>query len=177
MWKSIKLFFKGIFKSVYFWISLVCLLYAIYDIFIKHLLPTKYQKDIYMLPQLGLILFAIMIMLAGVTTYHKLRTTRLHELYEYLPEANKDRIFKIFYELYKEGEFLKNANTERRQNWDEEVLKEIKNHCLIEFEHIYLLNTGRRNYEFTPLEDGNYDKALSELKDFLDRDFNLFVKV
>ncbi len=177
MWKSIKLFFKGILKSIYFWISLVCLLYAVYDLFIKQLLPLPYQKDINISAELGVILFAVMIILAGISTYHNLRMKRLDELYIYLPEANKDRIFRIFYELHKQGEFLKNANTERRQRWDEDVLKEMKNYCRIEFEHIYLLNTGRRNYKVTPLEDANYDKALSELKDFLDRDFNQFVKI
>lgn len=175
MWESIKLFFIGILKSIYFWISLVCFLYAVYDLFIKQLLPLKYQMNTYISAQLSLILFTIMMILAGVSTYHKLRMARLDELYKYLPEANKDRIFRIFYRLYKEGEVLKKANTERRQNWDEALLKEIKNYCRIEFEHIYLLNTGRRNCEVTKLEDDNYDKALLELKNLLDRDFNTYI--
>lgn len=177
MLKSFGLFVVRIFKSIYFWISLIFLFYAIFDVFIKPYIPEKYQNLVVEMPiHLGFILFAIMIFIACFSAYHKLRMTRLEELYKYLPEANEDRIFRIFYKLYKEGCFLKNANTDRRQRWDIEVLKEIKNYCHIEFEHIYLLNTGRRNYEFTPLDDSNYDTALSHLKNFIDRDFDKFIK-
>ena len=177
MLKSFGLFVASIFKSIYFWISLFCLFYTLSDIFIKPHVPEKYQRIADMPIHIGFILFVIMLFIAGVSAYHKLRMKRLEEFYKFSPEANGDRIFRIFYNLYKEGKFLKGSSTERRQKWDEDVLKEIKNYCQIEFEHIYLLNTGRRNYMFTSLEDENYDKALSNLKDFIDRDFNQFVKI
>ncbi len=174
MWDSTKLFFKGIFKSIYFWISLICLFYAVYDIFIKPLLPPEYQKDIYPPAQLGLILFAFLVILAGITPYHKLRMARLAELYKYEPEANKNR---IFYRLLKDGQLLKNANTERRKQWDEEVFKEINNYCISEFKNNYLLETGRRYNSFAPLEDDKYDKAIEFIEFFLDKDFNSSLKI
>ena len=175
MLKSIWLYSRMLVTNLFLWLSIVLFFLSAYDIFIKPLLPVKYQMETN-IPTFILYIFAIgCLFIAGATAYHKLRIARLEELYKYLPEANKDKIFRIFYELYKEGCFLKNANTDRRQRWDVDVLKEIKNYCHVEFEHIYLLNTGRRNYEFVPLDDLNYDTALSHLKSFIDRDFNQFV--
>ena len=177
MWKSICLFLCGVIRSAISWLSLPLFFVSAYGFFIKPLLPEEYQREYYMPTLLMFLSGIICLFFAGATAYHKLRMAKLAEFYEFSPEANGDRIFRIFYSLYKEGKFLKGSSVERRQKWDEDVLKEIKNYCRIEFEHIYLLNTGRRNYAFTPLEDENYDKALSNLKDFIDRDFDQFIKI
>jgi hypothetical protein len=93
-----------------------------------------------------------------------------------LPEANRDRIFKIFYDLCKEGEFLKDAGTERRQRWDEEVLKQIKENCEETFMSIYLMNTRRNVGPLSPVDDEYYDTALTIIKGLLGDNFNRFVK-
>lgn len=177
MWISFKLFLIGFIKRFYFWIPTIFLEpIDLYNQYIKQLLPNGYQYDIKIPAKLGLILFILMIVGAVTSTYHELRTTRLNDFYKFSPEATKDKIFRIFYELYKEGTFLRDANTERRQKWDEIVLLKMKDHCKIEFKNLYLLNTGRENYVITPLEDKDYDKALDQIKDFIDRDFDIFVE-
>ncbi len=176
MRESIRFFFSGLFKRAYWGILFIFLdLFDLYDRFIKPLLPSKWQ-GINMPIGWGILLFFLVILWAALMTYHDLRKTKMSEFLKYAPEYNKDRIFRIFYELLKEGKFLKNANTERRQQWDEKVLIEISKHCRVEFNHIYLLNTRRRNQQITPLEDSNYDKALQEIENLINRDFNLFVK-
>ena len=185
MRESIHLFLVGLLKRAYYWVPPIFLdPFDVYNRYLKHVFHTG---DIEMPSKWGLIAFVIMIFWAAIMTYHELRKTtkstydelrkaRLDELYKYLPEANKDKIFRIFYELLKEGRFLKNANTVRRQEWDERVIKEIKNYCSQEFENIYFLNTGRRNQRITPLEDINYDKALYEIEKLIDVQFDWFIK-
>ena len=87
-----------------------------------------------------------------------------------------NRIFRIFYELYKEGEFLKQASVERRQTWDEQALKELRNYCTEGFISIYLRDTNRRFNVFTPLDDKYYDTALANIKRLLDEKLDHFVK-
>jgi len=173
MGKSFKLFLEGLCKSIFFWISLIFILYPI----IKEFLPQEYQRSLKLSHIWALIIFLFLIIIAGFTTYHKLRMVRLNEFYKFSPEANKDRIFRIFYELHKQGEFEKKANIERMQKWDEKVLLEIKKHCHKEFEWLYLDHTGRRSQEYTPITENYYDSALEKIKKLLDKDFDLFIKV
>ena len=176
MWNSFRLFLGDVIKNWKSWISFIFFLISFYGFFINPLLPEEYQKKYYMPPWIMFLCALVFIAFAGVNAYHRLRMERLEEFYKFSPEAYKDKIFRIFYNLYQEGIFLKDANTERRQKWDEETLKLLKKYCEKEFENIYLLNTGRRNLDFTPLEDNNYDKALSILIHFIDKDFDTFIK-
>ena len=171
MRNSFKLFLKELLTSIY---SLISLLLFLFDYFAKPFLPKKIKG--YISLDLILITIIILIILAGISAFHKLRMARLNELYKYLPEANKDRIFRIFYELYKEGEFLKQASVERRQTWDEEALKELRNYCTEGFISIYLRNTNRRFEIFIPLDDKYYDTALANIKRLLDENLDHFVK-
>lgn len=176
MRESIKTLTKDMFSGLYFWVSFILVLFAIYDYFLRDKLPKEYQRYIKIPVEVILVLLMLVIILGAIKAYHKLRMTRWEELYKYLPEANKDRVFRVFYELHKEGEFLKQASVERRQRWDEQVLKEIRNYCKEEFISLYLLNTNRRFGLFTPLDDKYYDIALDHIKRILDQDFDLFVK-
>src|SRR5208283_4419986 len=114
MWESTKLFFKGLLKRAYFWIPPIFLdPFDLYRVYIRPLLPREYQRDIIIPSEWALIAFMLMILFASIMTYHELRKSRLNELYTYLPKANKDRIFRIFYELIKDGRFEKDSCTER----------------------------------------------------------------
>jgi len=174
MWNSFKVFFREFFSQIYWWVSLVLFLS---DYFIKPYLPEKIKKFIDLIPMnlISLIIICL-ILLGSMSAYHKLRMKRLEEIYKYLPEANRDRIFRIFYRLYKEGEFLKDAGTERRQAWDEQALKELRNYCTEGYISIYLRNTNRRFEIFTPLDDKYYDTALAHIKRILDERLESFVR-
>ncbi len=170
MWTSFRLFLIDVIKNGFFWLSV---LIDIYALFINPLLPRKYY-----MPTLGIILFGFIILFfAGLSSYHKLRMESLEKFVKFFPEAHKDKIFRIFYKLYQEGVFYKKTTTKQRQKWDEDILIEIDKYCRIEFKNNYLSSTGRRNWEFTPLTDNNYDKALSALKYFIDRDFDCWIKI
>lgn len=172
MWNSFKLFIKELFTGIYWWASLLLFLS---DYFVKPYLPDEIKE--YMSTELVLIIIIILILIASFTAYHKVNMMKLHDLYKYRPEANKDRIFRIFYELYRQGQFLKESCTERRQKWDEEVLRNIKDYCNTTCEDMYILNTNRRVGISTPLDDKYYEKALEYIKNqFLDEDFDLLIK-
>jgi hypothetical protein len=97
----------------------------------------------------------------------ELREARRQELYAYVPEANRNRIFRIFFNLYKDGEFLKNADTVRRQQWDDEVIRTLMDYCGDTTKNNYLLHTHRRWGENDPLLDVNYDMAVSKIKEMV----------
>jgi hypothetical protein len=175
--ESITLLFKELSKRIFFWVAFIFLLLAIYKSTIKQHLSPEYQKEIHMSVELALIIAIFSILLASIRTYHKLRIKKINELYEYSDEVRKNKIFRIFYDLYKDGKLERNADTKRRQKWDENLLVEIKKHCKKEFLWLYLDYTGRRNQTDTPILDDDFDKALCKLEDFLEKDFNIFVKV
>ena len=100
----------------------------------------------------------------------------MEEFLEYAPEYKRHKIFRKFYEHYREGELLRDANTERRQKWDEDVLKDITSDCISTFRTNYLINTRRDINNVTPLQDENYEKALNQVKQFLDNMFKWYVK-
>ena len=175
MSKSLYLYIINIIKNVYFWISIFFFFYGLFDIFIEPSLPPDYQKLPEIWPYLSFLIFVIMFFIAGAVAYHKLRSTHLDDFYKFSPEANGDRIFRIFYRLYQDGKFNKDSSTERRQKWDEDLIKRLKEFCKNNFYHNYLSKTGRRNYKFSPLKDSEYNNALQELEHLLNRDFNSFV--
>lgn len=174
MCNSFKLFIKELFSGIYSWASLLLFLL---EYVVKHWLPETIKKYIDILPmELVLVIIIILILIAAFKAYHMLSIMKLDELYRYRPEANKDRIFRIFYELYKEGEFLRQTPIERRQAWDERVLRAMKDNCESEFQNIYLLNTGRRYQNISPLQDKDYETALERIKELLDQQFHLIIK-
>ena len=175
MWESIRFFFKAIIRKA--WIGILFIFLDLADIYnlIEPSLPTKW-RDITMPDGWGFALFSLIILWAAFMAYHDLRKKKMDEFLKYAPEFRRDRIFRIFYELLKEGKFLKNANTDRRQRWDEEVLKTIADYCNQTFKDLYLLNTMRRNSIVTPLEDIHFEKALREIEKLIDHDFSRFIK-
>jgi len=176
MQKSLLLFFKVVVRRSYIGIIIIFLdLFDLINLFIKPVLPTKW-RDITMPNGWGFILFGLIVLWAAFMAFHDLRKTRMEEFLKYAPEFQRDKIFRKFYELLKEGKFLKSANTDRRQRWDEEVLKTIINYCNQTFKDLYLLNTMRQNSVVTPLEDVHFDKALQEIEKLIDRDFDRFIK-
>ncbi|MEK6691822.1 MAG: hypothetical protein AABY44_00150 [Nitrospirota bacterium] len=117
MWKSIKYFTKAIISKA--WIGILFIFLDLADVYnlIKPLLPAKWG-NMTMPAGWGFVIFALIILWSAFIAYHDLRTKKMEEFLEYAPEFKQDRVFRIFYELHKEGEFLKNANTARRQRWD-----------------------------------------------------------
>ncbi len=155
------------------------LLFAFFDLadvygrFIKPLLPEKWE-NITLPNGLGFIICIIVILWAAFMAYHNLRKRRMAEFLEYAPEFKRYKTFKIFSDLHKEGEFLKNASTERRQEWDERVLVQMQKYCAPGFRANYLMATERRHDKESLLQDEYYDKAVSEIKDYLDNMFEYY---
>jgi hypothetical protein len=81
----------------------------------------------------------------------ELREAKRSELYAYVPEANIDRIFRIFFNLYKEGKFLQERNPGGMQKWDEEVIKTLMDYCG-DYKNNYLINTRRAWGRHDPLQ-------------------------
>ena len=167
MWNSIKYFLCQFIRVAWSGILLVFLDIADIWTHVKHLLPKKWE-GVTLPDGLGYIIGIIIILFASVRIYHGLRVKRMAELLEYSPELKKDKVFRIFYKLYKEGEFLKDAGVERRQQWDEYVLINMQKYCTYAFKMNYLLDTGRRSDEKSPLQDEHYDKAVSIIEGYLD---------
>ncbi len=167
MWESAKYFFRQIIKKAWIGVLFVFLdLGDVYGRFIKNLLPEKWE-NITLPMGWGIILFLIIVLWAAFMAYHDLRKKKMAEYLEYAPELKKDKIFRIFYELYKEGEFLKDANTARRQQWDEDILIQMQKYrigCRLN----YLVNTGGRHNNMSPLQDEYYDEAISTIKQHFD---------
>ena len=179
MWESVKFFINSFIKKAWIGILLVFLdLFDLFDRFFKPLLPPGW-RDINV-PGIWNLLFVLILFWAAFSTYHDLRKKKMEEFLDYAPEFKRDRIFRIFYKLYREGEFLKNANTERRQKWDEEILVQITTNCTPAFRMNYLLATKRRPFrvndmkDVEPLQDKDFDAALSEIKQYLDNHFNIY---
>ncbi len=92
----------------------------------------------------------------------ELKEKRKEELYEFLPEANKDRIYRKLSCLCEDGRFLRDSGTERRQGWDEDVLNFMDKYCSGSIKENYLRYTERRwgMEGFHPLSDDKYNNAL-----------------
>ncbi len=176
MLESANNFFRQIIKRAWFGILFVFLdLGDVYDRFIKNLLPEGWE-NITLPNGLGYIICFIIVLWAAFMAYHNLRKKRIAEYLEYAPELRKDKTFKIFYDLHKDGDFLKNANTARRQEWDAEILIQMQKYCVPGFRANYLMKTGRRHDKVSSLQDEYYDKAVSEIKDYLDNMFKYYTK-
>jgi hypothetical protein len=175
MWDSVKCFFIQFNKWA--WIGF---LFAFYDLanaygLIKHLLPKKWE-NIPLPSGWGYLICIIVILWASFMAYHNLRKKKMAEFLKYAPEFRRYKTFRIFSDLYNEGEFLKKASTERRQDWDVRVLIQMEEYCTPGFRIHYLNDTGRQR-GIAPLQDGEYyDKAVSEIKDYIDNMFEYYTK-
>jgi hypothetical protein len=178
MFGSIRLFFKDFFKSLYSWIGVIVTLYFYADYTILKFEWEFKKMPLWIFPIIGI----IFIMIGSIETYHKLRKARLEELYRFLPEANRDRVFRIFFNLYKEGMGLKDigpSGVERKQDWDREVLLLMKEYLEDYSRNNYLIATKRRYGESLPLplKEENCNDAVSEIYDIVFAyDFNRRVK-
>lgn len=180
MWyESFKMFFKCIICKSYVWLPAVALTpCALYNSFIKPLLPDPYQWEMRIPSEYIFLILFLVFCVAAVQCYHELRMKRLDELYRYMPEAIKDKVLRIFYQLYLYGELLKTSSTERKQKWDDDVFREINNYCTDSFKNNYLLGTGRRYGKFAAIEDVHYGEAVSIIKCFIEEsDFARFLRL
>lgn len=186
MFTSFRLFFTGIIKNVYFIFSLILcglpslLLPFINDLpFIKKYLPRVLQEHNITVVFVLIIIILIFMLVLSFVNYHKLRLKRINDVYEFTPEALKGKVFKDLYELYKTGEFLKNAGEERRKKWDEEVVIFLTNHFTNICKNNYLMATGRAFAppRIIPINDSRYNDAVSAVKELLDNDFHTYFKV
>jgi hypothetical protein len=181
MFQTIWIFLKEtLSKKLYYWLSAIFITpLAIYNKVLYPLIvpywPQAPKGDMKM--KSAYILFALLVLfvIASLSSYHKLRSARLTELYETMPEAKKDKTFRIFYRLYKEGESLKNAGTEQRQQWDEDIYQNLRHYCGNNFANNYLMHTGRRYGTYSPINDNNYNNAVAEIRRLIDNDFDRFV--
>jgi len=127
-----------------------------------------------------IIILLFSIILASFIEFHKLRSKRINELYDFIPEAKGGKIFRDIYELYKLGKVLKDTNTERRQKWDEDVIRGISKYFKANCLNNYLISTGRMFAppRYTPLDDNKYNDAVLYVKELLDNDssFNNYLK-
>ena len=121
-----------------------------------------------------IIILLIIFIIASFWEFHKLRITRLKELYEYVPEVKREKIFRIFYKLYQEGEFKK--DTRQRQQWDEDVFEEMQKNCNEFCRNNYLTSTWRQWGNFSLLKDDQYDLAMKYIKNMLDNNLDYCLK-
>jgi hypothetical protein len=184
--KSFKVFFLTSIKTVYGWISFIFGLLSLVLPFINIPLPTKYQGcDMSIILMIIAWLFVFIAALKvfhdermkWVHDYNELKNKRINEIYSFIPEALKGKVFKDLYELYREGEFLKEASEERRKKWDVMSFlgKYFQNIC----KNNYLMATGRvfAPPRIIPINDSRYNDAVSYIKDLLDNGFHTYFKV
>lgn len=181
MCESIKQFLDGILKNVYRKLAvLLCGLPSLLFLpFIKAHLPTKWQGYNNMtILLIVVIIFLIFILLASFETYHKLRMKSIADVYEFIPEAKKGKVFRDLYLLYQEGEFLKDSGIERRKKWDDEVTLFLVKHFRDICKRDYLWATQRRPEIslISSLDDSLYDNAVLYIKDLLEHDFTSYYK-
>ena len=157
-------------------------MYFKYGVYIKQYLPPKYQKEINVPIELGLLIFTLLIILAIIRTYHNLRINISKDFYSSIKFARITRIdeaHRIFYHLHKEGELVQHSSTERRQQWDKDIRKAIEEHCNEHCMDTYILKTGRGSAKKeTPLLNDNYFKnAMNHiLIDHLQNDLKYCIK-
>ena len=186
--KSFKVFFITSIKTVYGWISFIFGLLSLVLPFINIPLPTKYQGcDMSIILMIIAWLFVFIAALKvfhdermkWVSDYNELKDKRINDVYAFMPEALKGKVFKELYELYIQGEFEKNSSEEKRKKWDEEVISFLDKHFQSICKNNYLLATGRAFAppRIIPINDNRYNNAVSNIKDLLDNDFNTYFKV
>jgi hypothetical protein len=176
--ESLRIFVKNIIKKVYVWVTaIICGLPALLLPLFKPLLPINWQGYTKMII-LFFVIIILIIIVASFQAFHELRMRRKTELYDFIPEAKRDRAFKVIYDLYKDGKMLQSSCAERQKKWDEEVISAIKKYfsdsCLMN----YLIATNRIVYlpSYVPLDINKYNNALSYIKELLERDFYTYFK-
>ena len=79
LWRSLYLFFWGIFKRFYYWIPALLLdPFDIYEPYIKSALPGKWQIDIVIPNPWAISAFLVLFLWAAILTYHELRRAHQH---------------------------------------------------------------------------------------------------
>jgi len=128
---------------------------------------------------LFIIIFLFFFIVGCFMEFHKLRMSKFDELYECLPEAKMDKVFRIFYNLWREGGKIENVpnNILPLQRWDEDVLKNMRAYCQEPCTMNYLLKTQRmRNDIAIPLNMEQRGEAVDFIKDILDHSFKDYFK-
>jgi len=164
--QSFRLLYVAVFKRAYIWIgAIICGIPA----YVYPLLPTNAQVFtmnllLYLIP-----LFLLIVIIACGFEFHKLRVTEIKKLYNYSPEVKSEHVFKVLYDLIKDGQSEKDATVERCQIWDERVIATLKEYFKISCLNNYLMATCRiiDPPKYFPMRDENYNKALEYLDKLL----------
>jgi hypothetical protein len=182
MVETLKLFLSGVSKKLYVKLTfLLCGLPSLVLPFIKTQLPKTLQEYNLTVVLVLIMIFLIIMPIASFEKYHELRTKRINDVYRFVPEALKGKVFRDLFDLYKEGEFLKNgkAGTERMQKWDEEIILFLTSHFQNICKNNYLMATGRvfAPPRILPINDNRFNDAVSYIKGLLYNNFNQALKV
>ncbi len=122
-----------------------------------------------------LVLLVISIRVAVETAFREIKQDRkkaASDFYAISSSARIDRAHHVFYRLYNEGKTAQHATPERRQEWDQQVIRALTEHCTRGYLSIYLLNTGRTDpaLPVQPMTDERFPDALSQIEMLLDRE-------
>ena len=159
--------FRGTFLRHFGLLLLVPLIAAIVCLVTGHVVKTQIEA-------FGPAVLILMALLAGLLATHSC-ARRFIDDYEGCYSFKRDRAYRVFYLLLREGERHIRGNqtgAERRTKWDLEVQRTLAAHCIPEKLATYLLNTGKRGDRVSPLEPEYVGYAIGFLRELLDRDFN-----
>lgn len=101
--------------------------------------------------------------------------------YEVSRLARKERAYRIVHRLQRDGIFIKNTDPGRRQkwiDWDAEVIQAVVDNCNQNALQFYLTRAGRSGEgdATSPINEREYDQAISTLDMFIQDDFIYFLK-
>lgn len=100
------------------------------------------------------------------------RKTTMDYFYRSNPDAQAEKVYKLFYDLYKEGLGNGNASSDRYQEWDVKCMNLLMEYCTHDAIRTYLASTGRTtDFVVVQGDDHCFGKALAWVKDRLDDDF------
>jgi predicted membrane protein len=89
--------------------------------------------------------------------------------------ARTERAHFVFYKLYETGKNFKNWDHAQKQSWDKDVQIAFSNYCVGQALDVYLLNTGRSDGGTSDILNDKYEKAMREIKLFLDGRHNVYI--
>ena len=179
MVESIKLYLFGILKKSYVKVAfLLCGLPSFAIPFIEPLLPDKLREYNMIVILTLVIILLIIILIASFEKYHELRIAQLKELYKYDREVKSNRVFRIFYKLYRRGELIEavSNNALPLQDWDNDVWEAMLKYCTEACMMNYLIATRRTPGSHIPINYTEQPMAVSYIKDILNNMFGYYFK-
>ena len=159
--------FRGTFLRYLGLFLLATLIFAVAGLFTGHI-------EKHLINAFGPAVLILMVMIAGsLATHNSARI--LIEDYENSYSFKRDKAYRVFYRLLREGERYIRGNQsgrDRRTKWDLEVQRTLATHCIDEKLNTYLRNTGKRQDSVSPLEAEYVTYAIGFVRELLDRDFS-----